>query len=274
MRSSRRSWPSCCWSSRWRGHAIAIGPDRLTIESASGHADVALDALRGNALYRTIEGSIVLALADDNPLALLDAHPDKQGNAIDLGGHSEEEWIETLRASLALIERHLPALRAEIDLFIHQIVPVGWDAEKHLSASYQEAIGTIYLTLHPSLMTMVEAVIHEFSHNKVNALFELDPVIENARDALYASPIRPDPRPLHGVLLAVHAFLPVARLYERMLAAADPLAASPSFRARYAQIRATNHEAADLVLTHGLPTPIGRGLLDEIARWDEHYART
>ena len=41
-----------------------------------------------------------------------------------------------------------------MDLFLHQVVPVGWDPERHLSASYQEAIGTIYLSLHPSPMTM------------------------------------------------------------------------------------------------------------------------
>src|SRR6185503_20664745 len=93
-----------------------------------------------------------------------------------------------------------------------------------LSASYQEAIGTIYMTLHPSLMTMTEALIHEFSHNKINALFEIDDVLENAWSPLYASPVRPDPRPLHGVLLAVHAFLPVARLYEALIQAREPAA--------------------------------------------------
>src|SRR6185503_4671918 len=117
-----------------------------------------------------------------------------------------------------------------------------------LSASYQEAIGTIYMTLHPSLMTMAEAVIHEFSHNKINALFELDDVLENAWAPLYTSPVRPDPRPLHGVLLAVHAFLPVARLYERMIEQGDPLAESSAFRGRYAAIRRINREGAELVL--------------------------
>src|SRR6185436_4142373 len=104
-----------------------------------------------------------------------------------------------------------------------------YDDHKHLSASYQEAIGTIYLTLHPNLMTMAEAVIHEFSHNKLNALFELDELLENAYWPLYTSPVRPDPRPLHGVVLAVHAFQPVARLYERMTDAGHPRARSPDF---------------------------------------------
>jgi HEXXH motif-containing protein len=150
---------------------------------------------------------------------------------------------------------------------------VGWHAERHLSASYQEVIGTIYMTLHPSQMTLSEALIHEFSHNKLNALFEIDDVLENAWSPLYASPVRPDPRPLHGVLLAVHAFLPVARLYERMIEAGDPEAQGDDFRRRYGAIRRINREGAELVLDKGRPTPGGAGLFAEIRRWNDHYAQ-
>ena len=223
--------------------------------------------------YSIVSGDIVLALADNNPLSMEEAHPEKGGNAIDLGGHEAREWASMLREALSLIEAHLPDIAREIDLFIHQVVPVGFDEHRHLSASYQEAIGTIYLTLHPSLMTMAEALIHEFSHNKINALFELDDVLTNAWSPLYTSPVRPDPRPLHGVLLAVHAFLPVARLYEKMIEAGHPRAAADDFQRRFAQIRKTNREGAEVVLAHGRPTEVGRAVLDEIARWDAHYRR-
>ncbi len=216
---------------------------------------------------------IVLALADNNPLAMEEAHPDKEGNALDLGGRPIEAWTSMLRDAIDLVGAHLPDLAAEIELHVQQIVPVGYHEERHLSASYQEAIGTIYMTLHPSLMTMTEALIHEFSHGKINALFELDELLENAWSPLYTSPVRPDPRPLHGVLLAVHAFLPVARLYERMIAAGHPLAQREDFVQRFARIRKTNREGADVVLVNGRPTPIGRGVLDEIARWDRHFAK-
>ena len=137
---------------------------------------------------------------------------------------------------------------------------------------YQEAIGTIYLTLHPNVMTMTEAVIHEFSHNKVNALFELDELLENAWSPLYASPVRPDLRPLHGIVLAVHAFQPVARLYEAMIAAGHPWSTKPDFLKRFEQVKRVNREGASVVLAHAKPTDIGRGLFDEMRRWDAHYA--
>ncbi len=264
--------------------ALRFERGHLTIEHGGGATPIDLGALaRGEAPvghgvqvmrpYHELSGEIVLALADNNPIALVDEHPEKSGNAIDLGGRSPFEWTSSLRAAFARIERHLPELRAEMDLMLFQVVPVGWDAVKHLSASYQEVLGTVYLTLHPSQMTLSEALIHEFSHNKLNALFEIDEVLENAWSPLYASPVRPDPRPLHGVLLAVHAFLPVARLYERMIAAGDPEAQNEAFRARFAAIRKINREGAELVLTEAQPTLAGRGLLDEIHRWHTHYAR-
>jgi len=219
-----------------------------------------------------IDDHLDLALDDTNPLSMDEAHPDKSGNAIDLGGRPVEEWITSIRSSLATIETHMPKLRAEMRLFVQQIVPVGFDAEKHLSASYREAIGTIYMTLHPSAMTMTEALIHELSHNKINALFEIDAVLENAFAPLYPSPVRPDPRPLHGVLLAVHAFLPVARLYEKMIEADAEASRSPSFHARYREIVAMNDEGAQVVLEHAAPTPTGRAVLQEIARWRATHA--
>ena len=218
-----------------------------------------------------IEEPIVLALADNNPLAMHEAHPDKQGNALDLGGRPPSEWVAALREALHIVRSHLPDLRAEMDLYVQQIVPVGFFADKHLSASYREAIGTLYLSLHPSPMTMVEALVHEFQHNKLNALLESDDVLENAHEPLYRSPVRPDARPLHGVLLAVHAFVPVALLYERMIAAGDARASVAPHR-RLREIARINREGTEVLRAHARPTPVGKALLDELFRWDQHFA--
>jgi HEXXH motif-containing protein len=215
-----------------------------------------------------VDPPVVLALADNNPLAMHEAHPEKDGNAIDLGGRPASEWVASLREALDLVRLHLPDLRAEMDLYVQQIVPVGFFAEKHLSASYREAIGTLYLSLHPSPLTMVEALVHEFQHNKLNALLESDDVLENAQAPLYRSPVRPDARPLHGVLLAVHAFLPVALLYERLIAAGDARASEHRLR----EIARINREGTEVLRAHARPTPVGRALLDELFRWDGHFA--
>lgn len=242
-------------------HVGAIAPVALRRNPAR-----VVSPLTRPAAYRALEGEILLALEDNNPLAMFEAHPDKSGNALDLGGHPEDEWIASLRAAFAMVEEHLPDTRREMDLYLQQIVPVGWHAEKHFSASFREAIGTLYLSLHPSGMTMVEALVHEFQHNKLNALLEIDDVLENAHEPLYRSPVRPDPRPLHGVLLAVHAFIPVARLYERLVEGGEP-----KLEARYRDVVRINREGTEVLLAHGRPTVVGRGLLDELARWDAYF---
>jgi HEXXH motif-containing protein len=246
------------------GEITFITADGRTTISVLERPDVA------EPCFVPITDTLMLALVDNNPLAMSEAHPDKAGNALDLGGRAATEWADTLARVLELISGYMPELRREIDLYLHQVVPVGYDEHTHLSASYQEVIGTVYMTLHPQLMTMVEASIHEFQHNKLHAQLELDPLLRNAFSPLYASPVRPDPRPLQGVLLAVHAFLPVARLYQLMRAADHPGTRGPDFERRYAQIVAGNHEGATVLLEHGDPTPIGRALLDEIRRWDQH----
>lgn len=253
--------------------ALLLSNERFEQETPSGRRPLVLrrNADDGDPLFSEIVPGFVLARADENPLADLEAHPDKHGNTLDLGGRPAKTWCEALRDALALLETFVPELRREMDLVLVQLVPVGFDAERHLSASYQESIGTIYASLHPQPMTMAEALIHEFSHNKINALFELDAVLVNAFHPLFRSPVRPDPRPLHGVLLAVHAFLPVARLYERMDAEDHPLSRTPDFRRRFSTIIAGNHEGAQILLEHAEPTPIGRGLLEEIARLDRHF---
>jgi HEXXH motif-containing protein len=217
--------------------------------------------------HHVVEDDIVLSCVDNNPLAMHEDHPDKQGNAVDLGGRPVGEWLAALRESLAIVGRHLPDLRREMSLYVQQVVPVGFHEDKHLSASYREAIGTVYVSLHPNAMTMTEALVHEFQHNKLNALLEIDDVLENAHEPLYASPVRPDPRPLHGVLLAVHAFVPVARLYELMIEGG-----APGLESRYRDVVRINREGTLVLLAHARPTPVGRGLLDELARWDARFA--
>ncbi len=208
--------------------------------------------------HHPITDSLLLAEVDTNPVRLTDAHPDKAGNAIDLGGRAPAEWCVSLRAALDLVESALPDVRREMDLGLSLVVPVGYDEEKHLSASYREAIGTLYLTLHPDPVVMAEALVHEFSHAKLNALLELDPVLQNDWEAIHPSPYRPDPRPMMGVLLGAHAFVAVARFLDAIDA--------PGMARRRAELAAKNRAAVATLRDAARPTPVGAGLIDELDR--------
>lgn len=234
-------------------------------------ACAAPDGFRFEPCYHPIGDVTHLATVDHNPIAAFEAHPNKSGNTVDLGGRPETEWVAMLEESFGLVERFLPETFAEMRLALREVVPVGYDEERHLSASYREAIGTVYLTLHRNVMTMTEAVIHEFQHNKINiASYELD-FIENAFSPLYPSPIRPDPRPLWGILLAVHAFLPVAELYRRMRDAEHPFAALPGFETRLSDIDLKNHEGMEMLRAHAQFTAPGRALFADLEALEQRH---
>jgi HEXXH motif-containing protein len=247
--------------------ALRFAPGEIAIDG------VPIDLERAEAAHLPIDSGISLALVDDNPLAMHEAHPDKEGNLLSLGERAPADWIASLRDALSRIARHLPDLHRDLELLLSQIVPVGFDPERHLSASYREAIGTIYLTLHPDPMTMTEAVVHEAQHTKLNALLAIDPLLENALEPGHTSPLRPDPRPLHGVLLAVHAFLPVALLYQQMRDDRDPLASTARFAARAAEVVALNRQGLDVLVGRARPTALGRALLDELQTRQEELER-
>jgi HEXXH motif-containing protein len=214
--------------------------------------------------YHPLGTVTYFATADQNPIAAFETHPNKSGNPVDLGDRPADEWIAVLDEAFGLVEAFLPQTFAEMRLMLREVVPVGYDDTRHLSASYREAIGTIYLTLHPNRMTMTEAVLHEFQHNKFNVAADSADFLSNAFHPLYKSPIRPDPRPLWGILLAVHAFLPVAELYRRMRDAGHPLAADPGFEQRMSELDLKNHEGMEMLRAHARWTPPGLALFADL----------
>lgn len=249
---------------RSRRQRFVIDPDSPLRIATDGTLWRGQTSLEPDVASLPVAGGIDLALADDNPLASLEAHPDKSGSHLDLGEAPPTAWVSALADALDRIAAHLPLLRMELDLLVSCLVPVGTDPERHLSASYREALGLVYLSLHPDPLTMTEAVIHEAQHNKLNAALTVDPLLENPPEERHPSPVRPDPRPLLGVLLAVHAFVPVAALYQAMRLADDPAARGARVDARIRQVVDGNDEGLTLLERHGRPTDLGRALLAEL----------
>ena len=211
-----------------------------------------------------------LCLGDSNPLAMDEAHPDKDGNAISLGGKSLEDWVASIEEALTLVDAALPDWYEELRYTTERILPVGFEPELHLSASYREAPGIIYMTLHPDPLTMAEALIHETQHGKLNLLSWLDPVLRNAYSSWNESPVRPDLRPVMGVLLAVHAFVPVAAMHGALAAQDHSASKTPHFLARRAQVMAGNAAGLATVEANGQPTELGRRVLEGLRSVHEH----
>lgn len=197
-----------------------------------------------------------LALADANPLANVEGHPEKSGNGTSVGDTSCDTWVCRLDAARDIIAQSLPGLAGEHRQLLACINPVGTHDEQSFSASYRESIGQIYVSLHPDQVVMAEAIVHEMQHNKANLLSYTDPLLENA-NVLTSSPVRPDLRPLWGVLLAAHAFLPV----EVMLRVRAQQHPTPSLESRLARIRLVNRAAMNTLRTEAVCTEVGKRLL-------------
>jgi len=243
--------------------SLLIDPSGLAIETESGREDLTVGDDRWVPAGAPLGGG-VLALRDTNPLFALEAHPDKEGNALDLGGREVSEWCQELDAALQIVATALPDWAAELPMVLQRAVPVGFEPQRHLSASYREAPGRIYLTLHPSRLTLAEAIVHECQHGKLNLLTWLDPVLRNGHTHWTPSPVRPDLRPLMGVLLAVHAFVPVSALHRRMVEAGHALADGPVFARRQREVLAGNERGLRIVEEAMDPTPTGARLIAEL----------
>jgi HEXXH motif-containing protein len=211
-------------------------------------------------------GGPTLALLDRNPLYSLEDHPNKSGNALDLGGRAPTDWAAALHAAVTLVAGTLPDWASELPLLLRRAVPVGFQPERHLSASYREAPGLVYLSLHPSPLTLAEAIVHECQHGKLNLLSHVDEVLHNARSTWTESPVRPDLRPILGVLLAAHAFVPVAALHARAAELGLPLAVGPDFDRRRAEVLRSNAGALATVERLGQPSELGAALLRDLRR--------
>jgi len=251
--------------------AMLLDPSGLAIECVDGaRIDIRDADCRGGGPIRyelpptrlgDDEMGLEISRIDSNPLAMEEAHPDKEGNAITLGDRGMDDWTGSLNEAISLISETLPGWAEELRYTTQRILPVGYEPEMHLSASYREAPGIVYMTLHPDPLTMAEALIHETQHGKLNLLSWVDPVLHNAYSAWSESPVRPDLRPIMGVLLAVHAFVPVAALHQRLLEIDHPISRTQRFEERRQEVLAGNAGGLQLVEKIGEPSELGRRVI-------------
>lgn len=158
--------------------------------------------------------NIRLTLADLNPYNWFEAHPDheKTGGVLWWWEKNEQEWLSIYKKTFLLLKNVDAGIYDELNTIIQKIIPLGTSKWVHNSASYKECIGHLYMgyTLDTDFpeIHILEALIHESSHNKLNLLMHFDSLILNDFSEKYYSPYRPDARHIHGCFLGLHAFVP------------------------------------------------------------------
>jgi len=133
--------------------------------------------LEMNKWDKILNTEIKLTNFDNNPYSWLEAHPEH----IEYWAISWNQWEKTQKEWLCVYTKIFELLKKvdewfydELNLIIKKIVPLGTSIWVHNSASYKECIWHLYMwytidTFIPEVNNL-EAIIHEYSHNKLNLI--------------------------------------------------------------------------------------------------------
>lgn len=121
--------------------------------------------------------------------------------------------------AFALLDAGFPGMADEIRALLREIVvAAGPEDPKALTfdgASCYMLWGAILLNARgqKNVLDTAQALAHESGHNLLFGFSADGPLVENADDELFSSPLRKDPRPMDGVF---HATYVVARMHQTL----------------------------------------------------------
>ncbi len=155
--------------------------------------------------------NIVLTLDFQNPDIEIDTHPDhkKDHTSNTFGSIDSKKWRDLFSCSFTIVQEVSPGFMSEINGLIRKVIPLDVSIGTHNSGSYSDVIGHLIMSYptsmdHPEL-ALLEAILHEYNHNKLNLILQTKTLVLNDRREIYYSPYRPDARHIHGIYLGLHA---------------------------------------------------------------------
>jgi hypothetical protein len=181
-----------------------------------------------------------------------------------------EGWLIELNGAFESLAGIDSAAAEEIAATIRVIVPVETkNLDVHKSSSLQQAFGAVYLSRanHPN--ALIEAFVHEYLHNRLNALMRLDQLVAGpAQEAVYYSPWKSEPRPLRGILHGIVAFLGIVCFWRQAVSLGRVADVDWAVR-RCALLESQLRVAFDVMEHSATFTPLGTslfaGLREEMA---------
>jgi hypothetical protein len=151
--------------------------------------------------------------------------------------------------SVAWIERYLPNSATWAKAVTKVAVPLYSQGGKEFrSGSTANVAGLIYLDLFGGIEQILEAIIHESAHLHLFLEEMVQPLINPACTALFESPLRPQPRPLRGILMAYHALAYICAFYLDTIALSAPF--SETLECERAMMLAKLDSSEQLLLAH------------------------
>lgn len=156
--------------------------------------------------------------------------------------------LQLLLRALTATKEYLPNCFAWVRSRTQVIVPLRQLSGEHSSSSSASTLpGVVFLTLHNELQA-IEALVHESAHQHLFMAEVTSALVDPHHTSIYKSPLRDDPRPLRGVLLACHALAYIAAFYTDALQAS--LSAACRLEAHISEVRHKLHDALDILLSN------------------------
>ena len=113
--------------------------------------------------------------------------------------------------SFDIVNQVSPGFMAEINNIVRKIIPFDVSYRVHNSGSYSDVIGHLLMSYPAGVdnpeLALLEAILHEYNHNKLNIILQTEPLILNDLREKYYSPYRPDARHIRGIYLGLHAIV-------------------------------------------------------------------
>jgi HEXXH motif-containing protein len=123
----------------------------------------------------------------------------------------EEDIVRYLRAC-AFLEKHLGACREWLAGTTKVAVPLRAAGDASRSISFPDIPALVGLDL-ASEVLVLESLVHESAHLNLYLEEAAGPLVDPADEGRFRSPLRSDPRPLRGILMAYHALAFITALY-------------------------------------------------------------
>lgn len=204
-------------------------------------------------------------LVDTDPQARFEIHPPPFALARDCELR--------IAQALAMLDRGHPELAAEIRALLREVVlaagPGTPGAPVFDGASSFMLWGAIVLNVQhqATVLDMVQALVHESGHNLLFGLCADGPLVEDRGTQRHASPLRPDPRPMDGIVHAAYVSARMHQALERLLAA-GVLDDGEAAIARQALSEHARHFCSGMhtIEHHARLTVTGRAIVDGAAQ--------
>ena len=148
------------------------------------------------------------------PLPRAWAEPEEGCVLSPLAAMATRELSHALDAFVA----RLPACAAWASAVTKVVVPLQHERLERSSGSEPDIPGLIHVAGLHGPVSAVEGLVHESAHHHFTMAEAAGAFVDPTHRALYASPLRSEPRPLARVLLAVHALWHLVRFYEDAIA--------------------------------------------------------